>query len=105
MTFEDTLNELHAMLGRDVAESIVRVEPTFMLAHFRGVLRHGDELETPREIALSPELFFFEVTERPGGGFFLSESEFTGASWHGEGNRVLRVELGAMALYIEREGP
>jgi hypothetical protein len=52
--FEETLNELHGMLGEAVAVSVVRAEPTFMLAHFRGVLHRGEETDSSLPIPDGP---------------------------------------------------
>jgi hypothetical protein len=101
--FEETLNELHGMLGEAVAVSVVRAEPTFMLAHFRGVLHRGEEIDSSLPIPERPELFFFRVSEHPGDGFFLAESEYTGAGWTTDEQRVLRIEFGAVHLYVAKE--
>jgi hypothetical protein len=87
LTFEETLQELHAWLGRDVA---VAVNPALVgsmqlqVAMFFGVLTHAEEPPSHIQAALpqgtaEPDLFVFFVGEERRNHFMVSSAYFTSA--------------------------
>jgi hypothetical protein len=84
LTFEETLHQLHAWLGRNVA---VAVNPALVgsmplqVAMFFGVLTHAEEPPSHIQAALpqggaQPELFVFFVGEERRNHFMVSPAYF-----------------------------
>jgi hypothetical protein len=102
--FDETLNELLGLMGRDVAVHVrspgSRAAPALMLVS--GMLRSAPEVV--EQLGGSSEVFFCRVGNGPMlSGFFLDRDRFRDARWD-DGRLVIELR-GGSALVVNEEQP
>lgn len=100
MTFNETLAALLELIGQRVSVSAAGIDGDPPLAlTVTGTLAEGTELVRDRPDA-GEECIYLSFEEDRGAGLFVHSSVFHGAAWEGP---VLRIDLGTVALRLERE--
>jgi hypothetical protein len=102
VTFNETLAALLELIGQRVSVSAAGIDgdPPMALT-VTGTLAEGTELLRDRAgPGEGDEAFYLSFEEDRGAGLFVHSSVFRGAAWEGS---VLRIDLGTVALRLERE--
>jgi hypothetical protein len=99
VTFNETLAALLDLVGQRVSISAAGIDGDPPLAlTITGTLAEATELL--RDLAGAEECIYLSFEEDRGAGLFVHSSVFRGAAWEGS---VLRIDLGSVALRVERE--
>jgi hypothetical protein len=100
VTFNETLAALLGLVGQRVSISAAGIDgaPPMALIVTR-TLAEGTELLRDRVDACE-ECNNLSFEEDRGAGLFVHSNVFSGAAWEGS---VLRIDLGSVALRLERE--
>ena len=99
MTFNATLAALLELIGQRVSISAAGIDGDPPLAlTVTGTLAEGTELL--RDPGGAEECIYPSFEEDRGAGLFVHSSVLRGATWEGS---VLRIDLGSVALRLERE--
>jgi hypothetical protein len=105
LTFEETLRELHGMIGRMVFVAVGDVRDVQAVGVLRGTLTAGTDLDMealrePDNATEYGETIVFNVGRADGGGAFaLSEGRFTDAVAF-EGSQSVRIQLGGLTITV-----
>ena len=99
MTFEETLGELLAMVGRRVAVTVSSAYPLVMVASYEGTLARADGIEHPSR---EGETFMFGMQDAAA-AFILEQRAFVGAGYVGADatQGLLEIRVGSAILTID----
>jgi hypothetical protein len=102
LSFDETLAELLAFVGRRVAVTVSSARPLVMVAAYSGTLARGDGVQHESR-AVEGEAFMFVMEEDYGTAFVLEERIFYGAHHLGGGSSegVLEIHVGSAVLSID----